>query len=200
MLVYIIRHGQTDWNATRRMQGRKDIPLNDLGRSQAVANGNTLASILGETASDFDFVASPLGRTRETMELVRGAMGLDPHAYRTDERLVEVCFGDWEGHTLPELKLTQREKVRARKAAKWDFIPPGEDAESYEIQSWRVGAWLSSVDRQTVCVGHGGVIRSVFRLVTDMDKQLAADTAIPQDRILKVDTESRTAEWMDPVL
>lgn len=198
-MVYVIRHGQTDWNAIRRMQGRKDIPLNDLGRAQAVANGKTLSGILGASASDFDFVASPLGRTRETMELLRGAMGLDPQAYRTDDRLIEVCFGDWEGHTLPELKLTQREKVKARKAAKWDFIPPGDDAESYEILSWRVGAWLSSIDRQTVCVCHGGVIRSIFRLITDMEKQVAAESAIPQDRILRVDTESRTVEWLGAV-
>ena len=199
MLVYVIRHGQTDWNAIRRLQGQKDIPLNDFGRSQAIANGTTLCEILGASAGDFDFVASPLGRTRETMELLRSAMGLDPKAYRTDARLVEVSFGDWEGHTLPELKLTHPEKVRARKAAKWDFIPPGDDAESYEILSWRIGAWLSSVDRQTVCVCHGGVIRSIFRLVTGMEKHVAAEIEIPQDRILKVDTERATVEWIEPV-
>ncbi|MET0171020.1 histidine phosphatase family protein [Agrobacterium vaccinii] len=197
MLVYVIRHGQTDWNAIRRLQGQKDIPLNDFGRSQAIANGKTLRDILGGKAPEFDYVASPLGRTRETMELLRGAMGLDAHAYRTDDRLVEVSFGDWEGQTLPELKLTHPEKVRARKAAKWDFIPPGQDAESYEILSWRIGAWLASVDRQTVCVCHGGVIRSIFRLVTGMEKEEAADIPIPQDKILKVETDNGTAEWID---
>ncbi|UHS55822.1 histidine phosphatase family protein [Agrobacterium vaccinii] len=197
MLVYVIRHGQTDWNAIRRLQGQKDIPLNDFGRSQAVANGKALRDILGQKASEFDYVASPLGRTRETMELLRGAMGLDAHAYRTDDRLVEVSFGDWEGQTLPELKLTHPEKVRARKAAKWDFIPPGQDAESYEILSWRIGAWLASVDRETVCVCHGGVIRSIFRLVTGMEKEEAADIPIPQDKILRVETDNGTAEWID---
>ena len=92
----MIRHGQTDWNAIRRLQGQKDIPLNDFGRQQAVGNGKLLAQLLGEQATDFDYVASPLGRTRETMELMRGAMGLDPKAYRTDDRLIEVSFGDWE--------------------------------------------------------------------------------------------------------
>lgn len=196
MLVYVIRHGQTDWNAIRRLQGQKDIPLNDFGRSQAVGNGMALAEILGEQANDFDYVASPLGRTRETMELMRGAMGLDPKAYRTDERLVEVSFGDWEGHTLPELKLAFPDRVKERKAAKWDFIPPGDDAESYEILSWRIGAWLSSVKTQTVCVCHGGVIRSFFRLVAGMDKDEASETHIPQDRILKVETDKNIAEWI----
>ncbi|XUY27336.1 histidine phosphatase family protein [Agrobacterium sp. rho-8.1] len=199
MLVYVIRHGQTDWNAIRRLQGQKDIPLNDFGRSQAVANGKALSEILGTSANDFDYVASPLGRTRETMELLRGAMGLEPDAYRTDARLVEVSFGDWEGYTIPELKLAHPDKVKARKAAKWDFIPPGDHAESYEILSWRIGAWLSSVERQTVCVCHGGVIRSIFRLVTSMDKEEAADIPIPQDQILRIETDHRQAEWVDTI-
>ncbi|WP_421416260.1 histidine phosphatase family protein [Agrobacterium tumefaciens] len=196
MLVYVIRHGQTDWNAIRRLQGQKDIPLNDFGRAQAVGNGKVLAQILGDSARDFDYVASPLGRTRETMELMRGAMGLDPHAYRTDDRLVEVSFGDWEGQTLPELKKEFPDRVKARKANKWDFIPPGQHAESYEILSWRIGAWLSSVEVPTVCVCHGGVIRSIFRLVSGMDKDEASTTKIPQDRILKVEIDRNSAEWI----
>ncbi|RYE75137.1 MAG: histidine phosphatase family protein, partial [Hyphomicrobiales bacterium] len=100
MLIYMIRHGQTDWNAEIRLQGQKDIPLNDTGRNQARGNGRALADILGTQAIAFDYVASPLGRTRETMELLRGAMGLAPEAYRTDDRLKEVSFGDWEGFTL----------------------------------------------------------------------------------------------------
>ncbi|NTZ90013.1 histidine phosphatase family protein [Agrobacterium tumefaciens] len=196
MLVYVIRHGQTDWNAIRRLQGQKDIPLNDFGRQQAVGNGRLLAHLLGEQATDFDYVASPLGRTRETMELMRGAMGLDPLAYRTDDRLIEVSFGDWEGHTLPDLKKEFPDRVKARMANKWDFIPPGQDAESYEILSWRIGAWLSSVEVPTVCVCHGGVIRSIFRLVSGMDKDEASRTQIPQDRILKVEMDRNSAEWV----
>lgn len=196
MLVYVIRHGQTDWNAIRRLQGQKDIPLNDFGRQQAVGNGVLLARLLGEQAKDFDYVASPLGRTRETMELMRGAMGLDPRAYRTDGRLIEVSFGDWEGHTMPELKKQFPDRVKARKANKWDFIPPGQDAESYEILSWRVGAWLSSVEAPTICVCHGGVIRSMFRLISGMDKAEASTTGIPQDRILKVEIDRNSADWV----
>ena len=98
-LVYFVRHGQTDWNAEHRLQGQADIALNALGRAQATRNGRKLAELIADPA-DFDFVASPLGRTRETMELVRAAMGLEPHGYRTDPRLIEVHFGDWQGHTL----------------------------------------------------------------------------------------------------
>ncbi|HXV30610.1 MAG TPA: histidine phosphatase family protein, partial [Sinorhizobium sp.] len=182
MLIYMVRHGQTDWNAESRLQGQKDIPLNETGRQQATGNGQALGNILGPDAAAFDFVSSPLGRTRETMERLRRAMGLDPVAYRIDERLKEVSFGDWEGFTLPELKRRVPERIAARRAAKWDFIPPGADAESYEILSWRVGAWLKDVREPTVCVSHGGVIRALFKLLGEMEADEAAAAAIPQDR------------------
>ncbi|MEO1066982.1 MAG: histidine phosphatase family protein, partial [Pseudomonadota bacterium] len=86
-LIYFIRHGQTDWNAEARFQGQQDIPLNDLGRDQARRNGTTLRDLIDP--ADFDFVASPLSRTRDTMEIVRRAMGLDPMTYAMDERLRE---------------------------------------------------------------------------------------------------------------
>jgi broad specificity phosphatase PhoE len=182
----MIRHGQTAWNAEGRLQGQKDIPLNDTGRKQAAGNGVALKALLGDAVADFDFVASPLGRTRETMELLRGAMGLAPLAYRTDNRLVEVSFGDWEGSTLPELMQRTPERVEERARSKWDFIPPGETAESYEILSWRIGSWLGEVTTPTVCVSHGGVFRAAFRL-HGMDVEEAANTPIHQDRLLRID-------------
>ena len=195
-ILYVIRHGQTDWNAERRLQGQKDIDLNAIGREQARQNGIDLREILAFENQPFDFVASPLRRTRETMEIAREAMGLPPKDYRTDERLVEVSVGAWEGFTLKELKATEPERLAERKAGKWDFIPPGEDAESYEILSWRVGSWLTSVERPTVCVTHGGVIRSLFRLIGDVAKEEAAEIPIPQDCILKVDLSWKTIGWI----
>lgn len=194
--MYMIRHGQTDWNAEARLQGQKDIPLNALGREQAHANGLALSALLGDTVSTYDFVSSPLGRARQTMELARAAMDLVPGDYRIDERLMEISFGDWEGSTLRELKQVTPERVAARRAAKWDFIPPGADAESYEILSWRIGSWLSSVERPTVCVCHGGVIRAVFRLLADMPRDEAAEIGIPQDRVLRIDRDGKSVAWL----
>lgn len=197
MLIYMIRHGQTDWNAELRMQGQKDIPLNALGRSQATGNGHALQRILADRTGSFDFVASPLSRTRETMERLRAAMGLSPLEYRADERLVELNFGDWEGHTLAELDLLWPDSLKARAKGKWDFIPPGADAESYEILSWRVGSWLRSISGPTVCVSHGGVMRSVLRLVGGYSGDEAAEANIPQDRILEVDVSAGRTTWLD---
>lgn len=192
----MVRHGQTDWNAEGRLQGQKDIPLNANGRRQATENGRRLAEELGNTVSAFDFVASPLGRTRETMERLRAAMGLDPTTYRTDTRLVELSFGDWEGSTIPELQRVTPDRVEARALSKWNFIPPGRDAESYEILSWRVGAWLTSVDRPTICVSHGGIVRSVFRLIGGWSEDEACDMNVPQDRVLKIDRDEGAVGWL----
>src|SRR6185436_12281492 len=98
--LYFVRHGETDWNRERRLQGQHDIPLNPLGRTQAQRCGALLQDLLakgGLPAANYDYVSSPLGRARETMELMRSIMGLDPAAYRTDARLMEMSFGRWEG-------------------------------------------------------------------------------------------------------
>lgn len=195
--IYMIRHGQTDWNAELRMQGQKDIPLNATGKGQATGNGLALKAVLGDSVGDYDFVASPLSRTRETMERLRAAMDLDPLAYRTDERLVELNFGDWEGHTLSDLERLWPDRLEARHRNKWDFIPPGAEAESYEILSWRVGSWMRSVTQPTVCVSHGGVMRSMLRLVGGLSGDAAAEAYIRQDRILKVDVEKGEARWLE---
>ncbi|MBZ9852967.1 MULTISPECIES: histidine phosphatase family protein [unclassified Mesorhizobium] len=188
-LVYIVRHGQTAWNAEFRLQGQADTDINALGREQASANGHRLADLISNPA-EFDFVASPMRRTRETMERIRAAMKLDPAAYGTDPRLVEVNFGDWQGFTFAELETQFPGASRTRALDKWNFQPPGKDAESYQMLLERVKPWFDALERQTVCVTHGGVMRTLFRFVLDMAEDDAAKLAIPQDRVLKLEGDS----------
>ena len=192
-LVYIARHGQTEWNAEHRLQGQADTDINDLGREQARLNGRRLAGLIGK-AEGFDFVASPMRRTRETMELMREAMGLDPSAYRTDPRLVEISFGDWQGFTFAELEERVPGSTDGRRHAKWDFQPPGEGAESYEMLLERIKPWFAELRQPTVCVTHGGVIRCFFRFVVGLSKQEAAGLDVPQDRLLRL--QGRSLEWL----
>lgn len=192
-IIYFVRHGQTDWNAEQRLQGQADTDINALGREQADRNGARLAELIVDPHA-FDFVASPLRRTRETMERARKAMGLDPMTYRTDERLVEVHFGDWQGYTLAELETRMPGSSEARLHDKWDFVPPGKHAESYEMLTARLRPWLAEVTRPTVCVTHGGVVRAIFRLVAAMPKSKAAALEIPQDRVLRF--EDGRLDWL----
>jgi broad specificity phosphatase PhoE len=190
-LAFFVRHGQTDYNADARVQGQADIDINAVGRRQADENGEELARLLG-TASGFDFVASPLRRTRETMEHVRRKMGLPPEGYRTDARLMELNFGDWQGYTFAEIEARTPGVTAPRHRDKWNFVPPGNGAESYAMLAERVRSWLGDLRQKTVCVAHGGVIRSLFHIIEHVPGPEAANIDTPQNRILKLDGDRLT--------
>ena len=159
--LYYIRHGETDWNREGRLQGQREIPINANGRAQARRCGEILRDLPArDPQAAPDFVSSPLGRARETMELARTVLGLDPQSYRVDERLTEISFGSWEGFTIPELRRVSPEAVAAREQDKWGFAPPG--GESYAQMSERVRGWYDSLARDTVAVAHGGVLRGLI--------------------------------------
>jgi probable phosphoglycerate mutase len=154
-LIYFIRHGQTEWNAGRRLQGNRDIPLNEAGRGEARRSGEILRALVarnGRTPHDLDYVSSPLVRARETMELIRAALGLDPTAYRTDPRLAEIGFGTWEGLTLADLKRSAAEQLVLREQDPWHFEPPG--GESYEKLTQRIADWHGQLVHDTVICSH----------------------------------------------
>lgn len=179
-----IRHGETDWNAEGRMQGVQDIPLNEKGRGQARRNGEKLKAQLGRlaiSARDLDFVASPLGRARETMELLREGLGLAREGYRLDTRLRELTFGDWEGLTIPEIAEKSPELTEMRRADKWGFVPPG--GESYEMLSERIAGWLSTLERPSVIVSHGGVMRVLRGLLVEVPTAEVPRLDVPQDKV-----------------
>jgi probable phosphoglycerate mutase len=161
--IYYIRHGETAWNTEGRFQGSRDIPLNDLGRTQAVAAGGILADLIsrdGHEASALPFVASPLGRARLTMELVRDALELRPDDYAVDDRLREIGYGQWEGLTLPEMKQHDAATFASRMADKWGVAAPS--GESYASVTLRMREWFDSLVADTVTVAHGGTMRALM--------------------------------------
>jgi probable phosphoglycerate mutase len=175
-VLYYVRHGETDWNLERRLQGQHDIPLNALGRAQATQCGTILRDLFerdGRQANDFDYCASPLGRARNTMELMRAELGLDPEAYLTDARLMEMSFGRWEGFTAAELEAREAQALAARERDKWNFALPG--GESYAQLMIRVRAWYLTVERDAVVSAHGGVARA---LIAHLGISLPQDAAM----------------------
>jgi probable phosphoglycerate mutase len=154
-IIYYVRHGQTEWNADRRLQGGRDVPLNDAGRAEARRSGEILRALLARESrspQDLDYVTSPLVRASETLELVRAALGLDPAGYRIDPRLAEISFGQWEGLTLADLKSRASEQLAMREQDPWRFTPPG--GESYEQLTLRVAQWRENLVRDTVVCSH----------------------------------------------
>jgi len=182
--IYYIRHGETSWNAAGRLQGVQDVPLNDLGRKQAAHAGNILADLFvrdGRDKSSLVFVASPLGRARSTMELVRGAMKLPPADYALDDRLREIGYGQWEGSTLAEMQVRDPVLFTKRQTEKWTVSPPG--GESYIQVQARMQDWYNSVRTDTVAVAHGGTARSLMVALGLETPLSAADLTIEQGAV-----------------
>ena len=161
--LYYIRHGETDWNVAGRLQGRRDVSLNALGRAQAAHCGEILRGLFdrdGRDPAGFEYVSSPLARARETMELLRPVLGLAPNGYRIEPRLVEIAFGSWEGSTIAQLRSSDPQRIAAREQDKWHFVAPG--GESYAVVSARVRDWYRELSRGTVAVAHGGTARGLI--------------------------------------
>ncbi len=189
--LYFVRHGETDWNAAYRLQGQRDIPINAKGRKQAARNGESLLEALDDP-SRFDYIASPMSRTRETMNIVRRGLGLPAEGYRTDDRLKEVSYGDWEGFTFEELSETEADRVAERKADKFNFKAPR--GESYRMLLARVESFLPYVENDSVIVCHGGIIRVLRHMLEGMDPEEAVRFVVPQDEIYFWDGQS--AHWI----
>jgi alpha-ribazole phosphatase len=116
-LFYLVRHGETEWNAENRICGRSDVPLSEAGRRQAKSLAERLKTIPFEA-----LYSSPLKRALETARLISESVGLEPIL---DERLVELDYGQWEGKTLAEIMKNDPRTFRAWDADPGQLAPPG---------------------------------------------------------------------------
>jgi len=157
-LLALIRHAPTTWNAEGRLQGRRDTPLSPDGKAALATWAPPLA------LTNFQWVASPLGRTMETARSLAG------RPVRTDDRLIEMDWGEWEGRIRTELAETLGAEFRQNEARGLDFLPPG--GESPRMVQDRLKPFLAEVaaGRQpTVAVSHRGVLRALVALATGWD-------------------------------
>jgi len=164
-LFYFVRHGETDWNAERRLQGQLDIPLNDVGRRQSEQCGSTLRGLIAarrKAPADFAFISSPLSRACETMEILRSGLDLPRDGYAIEPRLAELSFGRWEGLTYAEVRALDSAALAVRERDKWNFTTP--DGESYAGLLARVRAWHAGVKGDIIVAAHGGVARALMVL------------------------------------
>jgi probable phosphoglycerate mutase len=192
-VLYFVRHGETAWNAEKRLQGQLDIPLNALGRVQATHCGDVLRGLFerhGRKPASLDYVSSPLKRASETMERLRSELGLPPQDYRTDARLMEMSFGAWEGFTYADVRRDGSDILATRERDKWRFKPP--QGESYEELTARVSAWYESVKQDTVVTAHGGVARSLMAYLKIADFDTATHGDIAQGTVYVFDGAEMT--------
>jgi broad specificity phosphatase PhoE len=194
--IIFLRHGETAYNAENRLQGQLDIPLNARGREQARSVGRELQARAGAEIAKLEaadaFIASPLARARETMEIARDAIGLPPARYRVDAALKEISFGAWEGLTWPEVEARDPGGVRARRKDRWNFAPPG--GESYAMLAERVRPWLDGLTGDAFVVAHGGVARALMTLIAGVAPEKAGGAPILQGRALCF--ENGSCRWI----
>jgi len=145
--LYLLRHGQTDWNRDRRIQGQMESDLTDLGREQAARQGAILAGL--DLPAGIVAHVSPLRRTRQTAEIALPAAGLEP---RFDDRLKEVQMGRWEGQYYADLKLAEPEAFSAGSILHLCLNSPGE---THDTLRARIAGFLDDLTGPAVVVSHG---------------------------------------------
>ncbi len=157
---YLVRHGETQWNADERIQGQTDVPLHDGGRREAALTGKRLS----ETRFAAVY-ASDLGRAHETARIIVGEQSAQPTPeISTTDLLREVSYGIFEGLTWAEIRdrdprMSDRQFVRDL-----DFAP--EKGESYRHVLARTGEFARTLAQRhgnddVLVVGHGGSLRAL---------------------------------------
>jgi broad specificity phosphatase PhoE len=173
-LLYLVRHGETDWNSAGRWQGHTDIALNERGREQArrvaiVLRGTALAGI----------VSSDLVRARETAQIIAQQLGMEL-AY-VDPTLRERAFGPFEGLTREECA---RLHAQAWRAWRQDQVaPPGAEdrptlAARVAIGLRRAAEEVAREDAGALVVTHGGALRAAVRNALGAEPPPIANGAI----------------------
>ncbi|WP_332854499.1 histidine phosphatase family protein [Duganella sp. S19_KUP01_CR8] len=166
--ILLIRHGETSWNAVRRLQGHTDIPLNDEGARQA----NALAQALAAEQVDV-LVSSDLQRAMQTAQAV--ADQYDGLEVQTDDQLRERCYGVFEGMLYSEIEQQYPAEYALWQARDIDAVmPAGErEAESfrqfYQRATDGIGEWAQRHPGRTIAiVAHGGVLECAYREAVGM--------------------------------
>lgn len=180
--IYLLRHGQTEFNAERRMQGQCDSPLTELGEAQARAMGAALREELGNPA-DWQVLASPLGRAMQTARLVSAELGLPARHIRPEPRLIEVSFGEWEMQQVPVLHERYPELASL---PDWYFNAPG--CESFAAVSARIRHWLAdeSLPPRLIVVAHGLLGRILRGIYAGMHPDQLWQQDMPQDAFFRL--------------
>ncbi|MHB9094461.1 MAG: alpha-ribazole phosphatase [Eubacteriales bacterium] len=162
--LFLVRHGETEWNKSLRYQGHRDVPLSDEGRAQA----QKIALRLSHEKIDAAY-ASDLSRALETAKAISGCHGLEVTIM---PELKETNFGRWEGLTYSEIDKQFHDVMQGWRTNPRDTkIPGGESLGEVADRCW---VCLNRIieenpDRNVLVVAHGGIIRIAVAIVLGMN-------------------------------
>jgi len=154
-MIYVVRHGETEWNAINKVLGRTDMPLNDKGLEQA----REIARSLKDVKIDV-FLCSPLIRARQTADAISSEIGI---RYKIDDRLIEQDFGEFEGVDRSDSEY---------QAAKREYFARYPGGESFFDLAARVFPLIKELEgSNALLVTHGGICRIVRSYFEDMGNE-----------------------------
>jgi probable phosphoglycerate mutase len=177
--IYLARHGQTDWNAQQRMQGRLDVPLNDKGREQA----HLLVERMRGVALAHIYCSS-LSRSRETAQIVAGGRPVE-----SLPGLDEQAYGKFQGKVLDGSDTELQKEFDRRRSDPDDALDGGESANQHLA---RVKATLEMIREtnpsgQILIVGHGGTNAQVLRALFDLTYEQSREIHQDNDELYLID-------------
>ena len=186
---FIARHGETVFNAARRLQGEAvHTPLTRAGFAQADEMGAALHALLGSRPT-LSLWASSTGRALQTLAIIAEHLKLDWHSARTDDRLVEIGMGSWGGRPYSDVIAEHGPVIHASGALR--CAPDGED---YPAIARRVSSWLAATDNDRgdrLIVMHGmssRVLRGVMTaLPADPDTNAPIAPGLPQGSVVMIE-------------
>ena len=182
-MLYIMRHGRTDWNVRHKLQGRTDIPLNEEGRRMAEKAREEYRDVPLDIC-----YSSPLVRARETAEIVLGGRGIP---ILTDDRLREMSFGSYEGtensFSIPDCPVN----VIFQAPEKYTASVGG--AETFDELFDRTGSFLREVidplleqEKNVLIVGHGAMNLSIISQIRNLPRKEFWSTGIENCRMIRL--------------
>ena len=193
-LLCMVRHGETEWNAARRVQGQLDVPLSEVGRDQARCVSEALPE--GRFSALY---ASDLLRVRQTAEPAAARLGLTP---RLDPRLRERHYGSFQSLTFAEVKASRPEDYARYEARDPEFdFGNGESLRDFSARA--LGCLSAIAERhageEVLVFTHGGVLEMAYRRATGMDLSAPRDFTTPNCALnwIEIGARWQVLEWAE---
>lgn len=178
--LYFVRHGQTEWNAISRMQGRWNSDLNELGRQQADTNGKLLSRLKIES-----MFVSPLDRTRQTAAIINRHLET---SVVFDDRIMEWDCGDWSGHMYSEVRIKWAKEWAALEADRFHYRGP--NCENYPDMIKRAKPFLEELktrpEQNIAIVSHGMIGRVMISQLLDSNEHQTLSIHQRNDVVFRV--------------
>lgn len=165
MTLYIVRHGQSEWNAAHRVCGATDSPLTEKGRAQAAETAALVAEMTRDAPLDL-IIASPLSRALETGQAIRAACGGEIPLI-TDDRIREINFGENEGRDVRDSAFQAEKRIFPRRH------PGGESmlGFTHRIYGFLDELRVKYADKRVLLACHNGICRTAYSYVHDMTNE-----------------------------